>query len=105
MDQLPKPEVLAPMDFDSSVERRKRLMGVPERLLRPQKEPCVTAKIKALWVRLMDIAEGTTMKYERLEIYPTANGKFVVRTERGESFAFDTVEEVLEWLKSTGLRK
>ena len=43
--------------------------------------------------------------YEKLEIYPTANGKFVVRTGTGETFAFDTVDEVCAWLKNTGLCK
>ena len=43
--------------------------------------------------------------YERIEIYTTENGKFVLRTNRGETFAFDTLDEVCEWIKSTGLRK
>ena len=47
----------------------------------------------------------SVLLYERLEIYPTENGKFVLRTNRGETFAFDTVDEVCEWLKSIGLRK
>ena len=55
--------------------------------------------------RLEVITTGDIMKYERLEIYPTENGKFVVRTDKGKTFAFDTIKDVCDWLTNTGLKK
>jgi len=39
------------------------------------------------------------MKYGRIEIYPTANKRWVIRTDTGETFAFERLDEVIAWLK------
>jgi DNA-binding Xre family transcriptional regulator len=38
-------------------------------------------------------------KPERIEIYPTNNNKYVIRTDVGQTVAFDTLDEVCRWLK------